>query len=130
MKNNLNDIIKNYPYAYKILYEFYKKKMEDAATTERLKEFTASFSTPESLLPYILSLVENVPRVIFDMLDENGIFININVYKIEEALMFRYSFDEKVESIDYSSRISCERDAIEDGIKYLNEKLEKNEKNK
>lgn len=118
------DDLNKYPLCKKLIFNWYIKKMiesfkgTDNVTDEEVAK-AAIQMVDEGL---IVRVINNTPRLIFDVLDEND--VKVSIFAGETA--FRYSFDGgKVESIDYSLRKLAELDALSTGLEMLEDKLQK-----
>jgi hypothetical protein len=69
----------------------------------------------------IAKMVGDAPRSMFDVFDDNGLFINITFDHTDRV--FRWSVDGEVDSQNYVLRKAAEQDAVAEAFKLLNDKL-------
>lgn len=119
------ELLKENPKAALVIKQFYLERLleglKDESLPEDFKEIVRQQGIDEEK---IAVFIDSSPRNLFDVFDKNKIYIQIGVdYNDGGAVVFRYSFDGKVESNDYSSRLDAEKDAIVQAFNLLNEKL-------
>lgn len=116
------DLLKNYPEAGKVVKDHFLSKMLEGLNDENLpedfKEHVRSMGMEDDR---IVKLVGEAPRSLFDVFDENQIYINI-IYHSEQN-MFKYDVNGEMSSLFYTDRKTAERYAVADAFKLLNEKL-------
>ena len=119
------ELLETYPKAAKVIAEFYNNKLIDSMSTstedvsEEFKEMLKQQSFDNQ---YVATFIDSNPRFLFDVFDDNEIYIQITVDL--ENNCFRYSFDGGlVESNDYLTRIAAETRSIETAFEILNDKL-------
>ena len=120
---NNEELLETYPKAADVVRKHFMEKLlenlNDADLPEDFKEFARQQDIDNEK---IASLISSQPRGLFDVLDENDVFVQISVDL--ENKCFRYSFDGgKVESNDYDTRKEAEVAAIEKAFEILNNKL-------
>jgi hypothetical protein len=119
------ELLETYPKAAGVIKEFYNNKLIDSMSdsSERVSEEFKEMLKQQSFdNEYVASFIDNNPRFLFDVFDDNNIFIQITV-DIENNC-FRWSLDGGlVESNDYTSRKEAETVAVEQAFEILNEKL-------
>ena len=113
-------LIKEYPKAGEIILQWFKDKMQDSITdikdlTEDIKESFKQYSVGDD---YMGLMIDTNPRMLFDVFDENSIFIEI--FKKDR---FSYSINEgEVMSGSWETRKEAELQAIEQAFILLNNK--------
>lgn len=121
------ELLKKYPVAGKIVKDWFLDRMMESMKTDAVpdefKEFVKAQGISDS---NVATFIDANPRSLFDVLDENQIYIQISVdvNKIsDENTVFRYSINSSiVESIDYPSRKDAEKDAVQEAMMMLNKK--------
>ena len=117
------ELIEQYPKASEVVLEWYKNKMKDSLNISTLSEdIKESFSDYIIGLDHISIMIDNNPRFLFDVLDENDIYVEILVDYKSNSAKFSYTVisDEMYSNpITYSSRREAEMDAIEQAFKLL-----------
>lgn len=116
------ELLQKYPEAAKVVKAYYLEIMLstliDNSLPEDFKEHVREMGIDDDKISRILNAS---PRAMFDVFDDNGIFINVtfdNEYRI-----FRYSVDGEVDSQEYLFRKAAEEAAVGEAFKILNEKL-------
>jgi hypothetical protein len=69
----------------------------------------------------IAKMIGNAPRSMFDVFDENDLFINVTFDHTDR--MFRWSVDGQMDSQTYIFRKAAEQEAVAEAFKLLNERL-------
>jgi predicted metal-dependent phosphotriesterase family hydrolase len=120
--NNILELLQKYPEAAKVVKSYYLEVMlstlNDDSLPEDFKEHVREMGIDDDKISRILN---GSPRSMFDVFDDNGIFINITFD--HEHRVFRYSVEGEVDSQDYLFRKSAEQEAIAEAFKILNERL-------
>lgn len=117
-------LLQDYPEAAKLVTSYYLEKMllslDDSNLPEDFKEHVRAQGID---IDKIAVLAEASPRTLFDVFDENGLFIEIRISNDK----FSYKiFPRDFNFLDvtwYPSRREAEQMAISDAFKLLNEKL-------
>jgi hypothetical protein len=116
------ELLQKYPEAAKVVKSYYLEVMlstlNDDSLPEDFKEHVREMGIDNDKISRILN---GSPRSMFDVFDDNGIFINITFDY--EHRVFRYSVEGEVDSQDYLFRKSAEQEAIAEAFKILNERL-------
>jgi predicted metal-dependent phosphotriesterase family hydrolase len=118
------ELLENYPKAAVKIKEWFLEKMldnlkkTDDTVPEEFKDYVRQQGIDDDK---IAKIIGNNPRALFDVFDENEIFIDVTFD--HEHRVFRYSFDGKVESNDYTLRKDAEAAAVTEAFKILNDKL-------
>lgn len=123
------ELLQKYPKAATVIKNWFMDLMLEGLNNDTLPESFKQFVRDAGMDDDRVGTMINAnPRNLFDVLDNNGIYIQISVYKIDDVTLFQYSYNGlKIESITYPSRKLAEAAAVEEGIKWLNQKLEDNE---
>jgi hypothetical protein len=116
------ELLKQYPEAAKTVKAYYLEIMLDGLNDESLpedfKEHVRSQGIDDNK---IATIIEASPRSLFDVFDNNSIFINITFD--HEYRMFRWSVNGEVDQGNYPFRVAAEKHAIIEAFKLLNETL-------
>jgi polyribonucleotide nucleotidyltransferase len=116
------ELLKSYSEAAKVVKAYYLEIMlstlNDDSLPEDFKEHVREMGIDDDKISRILS---GSPRSMFDVFDDNGIFINITFD--HENRVFRYSVEGEVDSQDYLFRKAAEEAAVAEAFKILNERL-------
>lgn len=116
------ELLQKYPEAAKVVKAYYLEIMlstlNDDSLPENFKEYVREMGIDDDRLSKMLS---GSSRSMFDVFDDNGIFINITFD--HEHRVFRYSVDGEVDSQDYLFRKAAEQEAVAEAFKILNERL-------
>jgi hypothetical protein len=120
------ELLETYPKAAVAIKEFYNLKMIDSLQEDNNipEEFRNMVKEQQFDNEYVATFIDSNPRFLFDVFDENEIYINITVFHNK---LFIYSImgdTEKVGSTETSNtRKEAEKLAIEEAFKLLNDKL-------
>ena len=117
------ELLEKYPEAAAVIRQFYTNELVESLKGGNYPDEFKQFALAQPLdNEYIAEFINTAPRGLFNVFDDNDIFIQISV-DIENKC-FRWSFDGgKVESNDYTSRKETEAAAVEKAFEILNEKL-------
>lgn len=117
------EILNDYPLATETIRDWFLKKMERSLQEDKVGEdFKAQLlkrGVPDGTLAIML---DQSPRMFFDVLDENGIHVTIDYELNHDAKkVFTYQVNH-VAFVDYEfeNRVSCERAAVIMAITSLN----------
>lgn len=117
------ELLEQYPKASEVVLEWYKNKMKDSLNISTLSEdIKESFNDYIIGLDHISLMIDNNPRFLFDVLDENDIYVEILVDYKSNSAKFNYTVvnDEMYSNPNtYSSRRNAEMAAIEQAFKLL-----------
>jgi hypothetical protein len=102
------------------LLERLLESMKDSSVPEEFKQLAREQGIDNDRVAGILN---NTPRALFDVFDNHKVCIQISVDLQGTSPVFRYSFGDIVESIDYSSRKEADVAAIIEAFKLLEAKL-------
>jgi hypothetical protein len=116
-----SEILETYPKAAIVVKKWYLEKMLESLNNDSLPEDFKEHVRNEGVDDdKIVAVINAGPRALFDVFDENHIYIQINV----NAPSFAYSINEEdVISGSWESRKEAERAAIEQAFEILNSKL-------
>jgi hypothetical protein len=122
------ELLEAYPKAAKVINEFYRSKMMNSMETDDVPdEFKEMLKEQEFDNQYVATFIDANPRILFDVFDSNGVYIEILVDLTKDDALFSYVIDGdmmgNVEGILYNSRIEAEKVAIEKAFQLLNDKL-------
>lgn len=116
------ELLQKYPEASKVVKSYYLELMlstlNDDSLPEDFKEHVREKGIDDDKIAKMLS---GAPRSMFDVFDDNGVFINITFD--HEDRIFRYSVDGEVDSQKYLFRKAAEQDAVAEAFRILNERL-------
>jgi hypothetical protein len=117
-------LLETYPEAAKLVTSYYLEKMllslDDSSLPEDFKDHVRAQGVS---IDKIAVLAEASPRTLFDVFDENGLFIEIRISKTDFSYkIFPRDFD-FLDVTWYPNRKEAESMAISDAFKLLNEKL-------
>ena len=128
------DLLEKYPKVAKVINEFYRTKMIESLNTEDVPdEFKELVKQQEFDNEYIAKFIDGNPRILFDVFDQNGIYITTPV-SAADGPHFRWEIQTDYENVlteeheTYSSeflntRKEAEAVAIEKAFEILNHKL-------
>jgi hypothetical protein len=121
------ELLETYPKAAKVIGEFYNNKLIDSmndsseGVSEEFKEMIKQQSFDNE---YVASFIDSNPRFLFDVFDENDIYINVTAFPNS---LFIYSIVGDVAEVGSTetsnTRKEVEKLAIEEAFKILNDKL-------
>jgi hypothetical protein len=114
------ELLEKYPKAGKVVNKWFLDKMLKSLNTDTVPEEFKEYIRHQLIdNKNIAVMIDNNPRVLFDVFDENNVFIQINVNKT-----FSYSINEgDVISGSWRIRKDAEAAAIESAFELLDEKL-------
>jgi hypothetical protein len=113
-------LLESCPLATKVIQEWFTQKMIEASDEnipEEVLEYMKEMGVPVEKLAELINIS---PRSLFDVLDENGVIVNV-LYKNGS---FSWYVNDTDMSGSNSIRVDSERAGIEHGIKLLNDKLD------
>jgi len=122
------ELLETYPRAAEVINEFYHTKMiESMDTTDVPDDFKEMLKQQEFDNEYVSKFIDANPRILFDVFDSNGVYIEILVSYSKNEAEFTYGViddnEMNTESTMYNSRIEAEKVAIEKAFQLLNDKL-------
>ncbi len=118
------ETLQNYPEAAKVVNNYYLeimlKSLNDDSLPENFKEFVREMGVDNDK---IAKIIEGSPRALFDVFDENQIYIEISVSNDKFSYKI-YPRDVKfLDVVWYDTRKEVEKIAILDAFKLLNDKI-------
>jgi hypothetical protein len=118
------EILEKYPEAAKVVNNYYLeimlKSLNDDSLPENFKEFVREMGVDNDK---IAKIIEGSPRTLFDVFDENQIYIEISVSNDKFSYKI-YPRDAKFLGVMwYDTRKEVEKIAILDAFKLLNDKI-------
>jgi len=121
------ELLEKYPKAGKVVNDWFVDKMLQSLNTSTMtEEFKEYINTHSINNKHITLAIDANPRVLFDVFDDNDVFIEILVdYKLNNTTFTFTVVDEEMYSnpITYTSRKSAEYAAIELAFELLDKKL-------
>jgi hypothetical protein len=121
------ELLETYPKAAVAIKEFYYGKMINSLEedNEIPQEFKDMVKAQQFDSEYIATFIDNNPRFLFDIFDENGIYITTPVAASDGYFRWEiHSEAEVYETSEYlNNRKLAETAAIEEAFKILNEQL-------
>ena len=116
------ELLKKYPEAGKVVKDHFLSRMlenlNDDNIPDDFKEHVRAMGIEDEK---VASMVGSAPRSMFDVFDDNGLFINI-LFDNERNL-FTWSINGQTNSQNYIFRKAAEQEAVAEAFKLLNEKL-------
>jgi hypothetical protein len=116
------ELLQKYPEAGKLVKDHFLSRMLDALNDDNLpddfKEHVRSMGIDNDKID---KMVGGSPRSMFDVFDDNELFINVTFDYTNKV--FRWSVDGEKDSQNYIFRKAAEQDAIAEAFKLLNERL-------
>lgn len=120
-----NELLELYPLTTEVVRKWFMEKMitsfNDGDVPQDFKEFMRQQGVPNDRM---LKIVKSNPRILFDVFDENSLFIEI-MY-MEKSFHYTVSDGEEIITSNiekYHTRKDCESAAVEQAFKILNDKL-------
>jgi hypothetical protein len=114
------EFLKQYPISsIKIKDWFHERMIESFKDPEIAEEFKEFILEQGIEFDKIAMLINSNPRMLFDIFDENEIFISINI----KDRKFSYRIDNVINPTEYSTRKECELISITRAFEILEEKL-------
>jgi hypothetical protein len=121
------ELLETYPKAAKVIGEFYNNKLIDSmndsseGVSEEFKDMLKQQSFDNE---YVAAFIDSNPRFLFDVFDENDIYINVTAFPNS---LFIYSIVGDIAEVGSAetsnNRKEAEKLAIEEAFKILNDKL-------
>lgn len=116
---NIKKILENNTLSLEVIKNFFKKKVEGTFTEEHEEQFK-EFALNHALnTTTIESYIQSIPRILFDVLDENDIFCSISKNKNNITCNVQGDTNKQY----FNTRRQAEEYAVEKGIILLEEKL-------
>ncbi len=121
------ELLETYPKAGKIVNDWFLDKMLKSLNTDAIpEEFKEYISNQPIDNQNIAVMIDNNPRVLFDVFDENDIYVEILVDYKSNSAKFSYTVinDEMYSNpLTYTSRKYAELAAIEQAFELLDKNL-------
>lgn len=118
------ELMEKYPKAAKEVVAFYLEKLLDSLKTENVPEDFKDYVRKQGVdNKTIVKIVENSPRMLFDVFDAYEIYIEICINNGQFGYKIYLRDVESLEIQWYASRKEAEAVAVEDAFKLLNDKL-------
>lgn len=122
------ELLTKYPKAAKVVREHFLEKLLESLKADLPEEFKDHVREQGVKDEDVINLIGKQPRILFDVFDENKIYIGVSCNPVlenneKENIVFRYTFNGKIESNDFSSRKEAELEAIKEAFELLEEKL-------
>ena len=120
-----SEILETYPKATAVIKQWYLEKILESLNNDSLPEDFKEHVRNEGVDDdKIVAVIEAGPRALFDVFDENHIYIQINVLPEDLSATFTHIINNSfVSLIIYNNRKETERAAIEQAFEILNSKL-------
>ena len=120
-----SELLETYPKATTVIKEWYLEKMLESLNNDSLPEDFKEHVRKEGIDDdKIAAVIEVGPRALFDVFDENHIYIQINILPEDLSATFTHIINNSfVSLIIYNNRKEAERAAIEQAFEILNSKL-------
>jgi len=116
------ELLQKYPEAGKVVKDHFLKRMLDSLNDDNIpddfKEHVRNMGIEDEK---VAKMIGNAPRSMFDVFDENDLFINVTFDHTDR--MFRWSVDGQIDSQTYIFRKAAEQEAVAEAFKLLNERL-------
>jgi len=120
-----SELLETYPKATAVIKQWYLEKILESLNNDSLPEDFKEHVRNEGVDDdKIVAVIEAGPRALFDVFDENHIYIQINVLPEDSSATFTHIINNSfVSLIVYNNRKGAERAAIEQAFEILNNKL-------
>ncbi len=117
------ELLEKYPKTAKVINDWFLDKMLKSLNTDTIpEEFKEYISSQPINNQNIAVMINNNPRVLFDVFDENEIYINIS--RIKNIFMWSLADNQFIDSRVFNNRKEAEMAAIESAFEILDKKLE------
>lgn len=114
------ELLNSHPFCRNAIFGWYVSKfienLRQADVPEEYKERLSEIQIDDEQLA---TLIDNNPRSLFDLFDENNIFIDIDYFEGS----FWWKVGNGINMKNYNNRISAEKDAIVEAFKILEDVL-------
>jgi len=128
MSNKLAiQVISENPIAAELCRTWYLNKMQKSMAEDDMAQEFQEEMLKRGVSDHVLSIIfEDSPRMFFDVLDENNLYITIYIHNLHDKL-FYYRIDNLLGGIWYDGdnsehikgRVNCERAAVEKAFSML-----------
>lgn len=122
------ELLEKYPKAAKVVREYYLKKLVESLKADLPEEFKEHVRQQGVSNETIAGLLDGNSRALFDVFDENELFIDIDVHvyinSIKDTIDFTYKIPGVLDQgLTYNTRREAEKAAVEKAFELLEEKL-------
>ena len=124
------ELLEKYPKAAKVVRQYYLEKLIESLKTDLPEEFKEHVRQQGVTDEMVAKLVDNQPRSLFDVFDENELYIHVGVLiGINNSIVFKYQVNDLLlgpvfkDGVSFKTRRESEKAAIEEAFKLLEEKL-------
>ena len=121
------ELLETYPKAATVIKEFYNNKLIDSVSNsseEIPEEFKEMIKQQSFDNEYVAAFIDSNPRFLFDVFDENDIYINVTAFPNS---LFHYSIVGDIAEVGstetFFTRIEAEKLVIKEAFQILNNKL-------
>lgn len=115
MTNALN-LLEQHPKAALVVKNYYLEKLLESLNTDLLTDEFKQFVRDKGVPPdQLLSIIEDIPRNLFDVFDDNGLYIQISGYRDD----WSWAIGTFINKSTLSSRKEAEKEAIVQAFKLL-----------
>jgi hypothetical protein len=119
------ELLETYPKAANMISQFYQQRLIQSMNTDNVPEdFKELLKQQNFDNLYVSKFLDANPRILFDVFDENGIFVE-TLYMENK---FHFTIVNEGEGVlaepeSFDTRMECDRSAIRSAMKLLNDKL-------
>jgi len=114
-------LLENYPKAGQVIKQWFLEKMLDGLNNDSIPEDFKNYVRQQDINnDKIGKLIDASPRALYDVFDDHKLIIDITYF---QGPKFWFSINCAVDEGKFDHRRDCERAAIEQAFKLLNEKL-------
>jgi hypothetical protein len=127
---NSKELLETYPKTGEIVGQWFLKRLVDSMDDVTIPQDFKDYLLKEGISnDKVARLIENQPRCLFDVMDENGIFIDILSFNSlgGNKRTWHYEINDVGMMTCYSSRKETEGYAVEEAFKLLEEQLNNKE---
>lgn len=120
------ELLEKYPKAAKVVREYYLEKLITSLNAELPDDFKEHVRQQGITNEKIAKIIDNQARALFDVFDENEIYVQIPiVFDIHGKLQdFRFAVNKEInQGYIYKTRKEAEKAAVEEAFALLEEKL-------
>jgi len=114
-------LLENYPKAGQVIKQWFLEKMLEGLKDDNLPEDFKKYVREQDITnDTVGKLIDASPRNLFDVFDDHKVIIDITYF---QGPKFWFSINCDVDDAKFDHRKDCEKAAIEQAFKLLNEKL-------
>lgn len=115
------ELLTTYPKAGQVIKQWFLEQMLDGLNDKDLPEDFKTYVREQDINnDKIGKLIELSPRALYDVFDDHKVIIDITYF---QGPTFWFSINCSVDDTKFETRKECERAAIQQAFKILNEKL-------